>query len=116
MSRRTGLGKALRSRLDDPTHRTGSPRRVSYEYTYPCIPVKPHDHRSLTLPPPARSEAAVALGTPARARVAEIERAPALPRLGAPLYRLQHGARLGPASPARISIDRLTGRVCSQAR
>jgi hypothetical protein len=41
----------------------------------------------------AALEAAVALGAPARALVAEVERAPApaLPRLGARLYRLQHG-------------------------
>ena len=40
----------------------------------------------------AALEAAVALGAPARALVAEVERAPApaLPRLGARLYRLQH--------------------------
>ena len=38
-------------------------------------------------------EAAVALGAPALALVAEVEQAPArvLPRLGARLYRLQHG-------------------------
>lgn len=46
----------------------------------------------------AALETAVALGAPARALVAQVERVPAraLPRLGARLYRLQHGRAAAP--------------------
>ena len=49
---------------------------------------------------PLALEAAVALGAPARALVAEIEQAlaRALPRLGARLYRLQHGGAAVPVT------------------
>ena len=50
----------------------------------------------------AALEAAVALGAPARALIAELEKAPArvLPRLGARLYRLQHSSAAAAISVA----------------